>query len=348
MPMQVYHIAPDNRPEPIQGAIQNTPSRTISISGSEFFGFSSCKPRYTFRIRFMTDELTVYNKGDMVEGYRIMSEIGRGAASIIYLVQDPKSKQIWALKHVEKTDPKAQRFLDQAAIEYKIANQINHPAIRRIEKLIKSGSLLKIRDLYLVMELVDGISLFEEIPDRLDVLVDLFQQTASGLAEMHSNGYVHADMKPHNIIIGSDIDGNLTAKVIDLGQSCKTGTIKKRIQGTPDYIAPEQVHRREITPKTDIYNFGATMYWTLTGKNIPTAMGTKSDSLMGSLDDALIKEATPISELRSDLPDRLSDLIMQCCQVDIDARPASMSGVAKKLDLILGIIRAPSVPVDEV
>ena len=295
----------------------------------------------------MTDELTTFNKGDMVEGFRIMSEIGRGAASIIYLVQDPKSKQIWALKHVEKTNPKAQRFLDQAAMEYKIANQINHPAIRRIERMIKSGSLLKIRDLYLVMELVDGVSLFDETPTDLDVLVDLFRQTASGLAEMHNHGYVHADMKPHNIIIGSDIEGNLTAKVIDLGQSCKTGTIKKRIQGTPDYIAPEQVHRREITPKTDIYNFGATMYWTLTKKNIPTAMGTNSDSLMGSLDDALIEKATPISELRSDLPDRLCELIMQCCEVDIDKRPDSMDTVASKLDLILGIVRAPSIQVDE-
>jgi len=296
----------------------------------------------------MTDELTAFKTGDMVEGYRIMSEIGRGAASIIYLVQDPKTKHIWALKHVEKNGPKGQRFLDQAEIEYKIANQIKHPAIRRIEKIIKKGPLLKTNDLYLVMELVDGISMFEETPTELPVIVDLFQQVASGLAEMHGLGYVHADMKPHNVILGSDIDGNLTAKVIDLGQSCKIGTIKKRIQGTPDYIAPEQVHRREITPKTDIYNFGAMMYWVLTGKTIPTAMGTKSDSLVGSLDDALIEKATPLSELRPDIPDRLTDLVMQCFEVDPDKRPDSMTVVASKLDLILGIIRAPSIPADEV
>ena len=136
----------------------------------------------------MTDELTVFKAGDTVEGYRIMSEIGRGAASIIYLVQDPKTKQIWALKHVEKTNPKAQRFLDQAEMEYKIANQIKHPAVRRIEKLIKKGSLLKCKDLYLVMELVDGISMFEETPTDLPVIIDLFHQTASGLAEMHKLG----------------------------------------------------------------------------------------------------------------------------------------------------------------
>ena len=59
-------------------------------------------------------------------------------------------------------------------------------------------------------------------------------------------------------------------KIIDLGQSCKLGAIKSRIQGTPDYIAPEQVLRKHISHRTDIFNLGATMYWALTGKNVPT------------------------------------------------------------------------------
>ncbi|MCA9304309.1 MAG: serine/threonine protein kinase, partial [Phycisphaerales bacterium] len=275
-----------------------------------------------------------------------MSEIGRGAASIIYLVQDPKTKQVWALKHVAKTNPKAQRFLDQAEIEYKIASQLNHESIRKIPKMIKTGSLLKSTGLLLVMELVDGISLHEEKPKTLAETIDVFRQTASALAQMHDRGFVHADMKPHNVIVGTDLDGKLTAKLIDLGQSCKIGTIKKRIQGTPDYIAPEQVHRREITAKTDMYNFGATMYWVLSGKNIPTAMGTSQDSLMGSLDDALIEKPVPISVLMPEMPERLCELIMQCVEVDPEKRPASMDEVTNKLDLILGIVRADSVSAD--
>ena len=294
----------------------------------------------------MSEELPTFNKGDTVEGYRIMSEIGRGAASIIYLVQDPKTKQVWALKHVAKTNPKAQRFLDQAEIEYKIASQLNHESIRKIPKMIKTGSLLKSTGLLLVMELVDGISLHEEKPKTLAETIDVFRQTASALAQMHDRGFVHADMKPHNVIVGTDLDGKLTAKLIDLGQSCKIGTIKKRIQGTPDYIAPEQVHRREITAKTDMYNFGATMYWVLSGKNIPTAMGTSQDSLMGSLDDALIEKPVPISVLMPEMPERLCELIMQCVEVDPEKRPASMDEVTNKLDLILGIVRADSVSAD--
>ena len=86
-------------------------------------------------------------------------------------------------------------------------------------------------------------------------------------------------------------------KVIDLGQSCPIGTVKPRIQGTPDYIAPEQVHRRPITPLTDVYNFGATMYWVLTRQHVPTALA-KGDSLMGSLDDNLI--AKPARTIEQD------------------------------------------------
>ncbi len=291
-----------------------------------------------------TDPVAVWKKGDTVEGYRVISEIGRGAASVIYLVQDPKTKQIWALKHVVKKNPKEQRFLDQTETEYKIASQLDHESIRKIPRIIKKGSLLKTNELYLVMELVDGVSLHEEQPDDLATLVDIFHQTASALAQMHDRGFVHADMKPHNVIVGVDLDGNHTAKLIDLGQSCKIGTIKKRIQGTPDYIAPEQVHRRQITPKTDIYNFGATMYWVLTGKNIPTAMGHQKDSLLGSVDDSLIEKATPVSEINPLVPDRLNDLIMRCVEVDVDQRPDSMHTVSDKLDMILGMLRAESMP----
>lgn len=273
--------------------------------------------------------------GDSIEGYRILREVGRGAASIIYLVQDPRSKQIWALKHVEKNDPKDQRFLDQAEAEYKIASDLNHPSIRKIDRLIKKkNGLLSTKELYLVMEFVDGISEDRQQPRTFEKAVDIFYQVAQALAHMHDRGYVHADMKPNNIMV---MDG--VAKIIDLGQSCKIGTVKERIQGTPDYIAPEQVHRRAITPKTDIYNLGATMYWTVTRKPIPTALA-KDDKLVGSLEDHLVERPRPAIELNPRVPARLNELIMQCVEVDPEKRPASMALVADRLSLILGILRA--------
>lgn len=275
-------------------------------------------------------------KGDVIEGYRVLSLAGEGAASLIYLVQDPDTKQIWALKHVEKEEPKDQRFLDQAQSEYEIAQRLSHPSIRKIVRLIKKREmLLNVKDLYLLMEYVDGISL-EKVPNlTMERAVHIFHQVAEALAHMHAQGFVHADMKPNNVIVTGAGD----AKIIDLGQSCRIGTIKPRIQGTPDYIAPEQVHRRAITPKTDIYNLGATMYWVLTRRNIPTALA-KGDSLVGSLDDHMIDKPIPVSDLNPKVNGRLAELVMQCVEVDPEKRPESMAAVADRLNLIHGILRA--------
>ncbi|MFM9994614.1 MAG: serine/threonine-protein kinase [Phycisphaerales bacterium] len=272
---------------------------------------------------------------DLVEGYRVLREIGRGAASIIYLVQDPKSKHIWALKHVEKVEPKDERFLEQAEAEYRIAAELDHPSIRKIDKLIKKRSMLEVRELFLVMEFVDGVSEDRQPPRTFERAVAIFHQIAEAMAHMHDRGYVHADMKPNNIIVTD----RGVAKIIDLGQSCRSGTIKDRIQGTPDYIAPEQVHRRPITPRTDVYNLGATMYWTFTRKHIPTALA-KETSLVGSLDDHMIEKPTPAIELNPRIHAKLNELIMQCVEVDPDKRPASMHTVADRINLIHGILRA--------
>lgn len=279
--------------------------------------------------------MPIKKKGDVVEGFRVMSEIGRGAASVIYLVQDVKTNQIWALKQVEKHTDKDQRFLDQAEQEAKVAKAVDHPGLRKIRKVIKKGSFLAVKELFLVMEFVDGISLEKHPPATFEAAVEIFEQTADALAAMHEAGYIHADMKPNNIVIteGSGV------KVIDLGQSCSNGTVKPRIQGTPDYIAPEQVHRRPITPKTDIYNFGATMYWVLTRQHVPTALA-KGDSLVGSLDDNLIAKPTPAVELNPRVPAKLNELVMHCVEVDPERRPHSMREVADRLNLILGIVRA--------
>jgi serine/threonine protein kinase len=285
----------------------------------------------------VSEPVTEKKVGDLIEGYRILKEVGRGAASIIYLVQDPKTKQIWALKHVEKTEPKDQRFLDQAESEYKIASEMDHPSIRKIVRLIKKKTnLMQTKELFLVMEFVDGISEDRQQPRTFEKATDIFEQVAQALAHMHARGYVHADMKPNNIMV---LEG--VAKIIDLGQSCKIGTVKERIQGTPDYIAPEQVHRRAIIPKTDIYNLGATMYWTLTRKHIPTALA-KEDSLMGSLDDSMIPRPKPAIELNPRIHPRLNELVMQCVEIDPDKRPDSMEWVADRLNLIQGILRAKS------
>lgn len=272
-------------------------------------------------------------------GFDVLAEIGQGAASAIYLVQDPKTKQIWALKHVERHSSKDQRFLDQAVREAEIAAKINSPYVRSIERTIKSRkALVTVTEVFLLMEYVDGISMEQHPPDSFEQAVDIFLQTAKGLRHMHQCGFVHADMKPNNVVVNESGD----VKIIDLGQACPTGTVKERIQGTPDYIAPEQVHRRSITPKTDIYNLGATMYWCLTQKHIPTAL-PKEDSLLPSLDDKFIERPTPIEELNPNVPQALCELVMHCVEVTPRNRPEDMNDVIERLSSVKSALRKGSV-----
>lgn len=284
----------------------------------------------------MSGPVQLHRVGDTVEGYRILADLGQGAASWIYLVQDPKTKQVWALKHVHKGDAKDARFLEQAVFEAEVGQKMSHPNVRRVERVVKkTKGFFQLNDVYLVMELVDGVSMDITPPTNFTDAVTIFHQVAQGLRHMHAKGFVHADMKPNNVIICTGPN----AKIIDLGQSCPSGTVKKRIQGTPDYIAPEQVHRRPITERTDVYNLGATMYWTLTGRHIPTAL-PKGDALVSRIDDELMDKPVPILELNPRIHPKLAQLVMKCVEIRPEDRPESMAAVSDQLELILGILRA--------
>ncbi len=290
----------------------------------------------------MAGPIAFYKANDTVEGYRVLQELGQGAASTIYLVQDPKTKQIYALKHVHRATEKDDRFLEQAVAEYEVGSSVKHPHIREIFKIVKQRAKLftLLTDVLLFMELVDGISMERKRPQTYTDAVDIFQQTAEGLHAMHLQGYVHADMKPNNVMVLQKLGFPPNVKIIDLGQSCKVGVVKPRIQGTPDYIAPEQVERKPITPKTDIYNLGAMMYWTLTKRNIPTALNQGENSLAGKVDASLLPRPKPVSEIDPHCPPKLNELVMHCCEADPEDRPDSMQLVAEKLELILGMLRA--------
>ena len=109
----------------------------------------------------------------------------------------------------------------------------------------------------LIMELIDANTLDQQLPRSYGKACRVFVQVAEALEHMHERGYVHADMKPTNVLITE----HEMVKVIDLGQACPIGTVKKRIQGTPGYMAPEQASRDAIDQRTDIFNLGAMMYW---------------------------------------------------------------------------------------
>jgi serine/threonine-protein kinase len=255
--------------------------------------------------------------------YDVLERLGEGARSVIYAVSDPATRQVFALKHVIRAEPKDLRFIEQVETEYEISRQFTHPNLRRSYelKLIKT-MLVKISEAYLVMEMVDGKPLDVRPPTEMADILDTFIQAAQGLKAMHAMGYAHCDIKPNNILRND----RGQVKVIDFGQGCKIGTVKERIQGTPDYIAPEQVNRKPINQQTDVFNLGATLYWNLTGKHIPTLYTVNKKGENSFLID------TPM-DLNPKVPPAVSNLVMDCIATRREKRPEDMDAVITRLEL---------------
>jgi len=278
-----------------------------------------------------------------IAGYRVLARIGQGAASELYAVQHPKTKQVWALKHVVKEEDKDHRFIEQVQTEYLVGSKLDHENMRSVYRLIKHRKKFKLCAVTLIMELVDAATLDQRLPKSHAEAVRIFHQVAQGLAHMHDVGFVHADIKPNNILV--DERGHV--KIVDLGQGCAIGTVKKRIQGTPGYMAPEQAHRQAITQKTDIYNLGAMMYWVLVGEVIPTALPPKDETeslYTGALEAEDVKPPVPPHEKDPSIHPLLSKQILDCVRVHPDDRPESMAVVANRLELIGELLENPSKP----
>lgn len=273
--------------------------------------------------------------------YDVLERLGEGARSEIYLVQDPTTRQLFALKHVKRNEPKDLRFIEQMEAEYEISRQFHHRNLRRsIDLKVVKTLLLKVSEAYMVMEFVDGQALDVRTPSDLLDICDVFIQSAEGLKAMHQLGYVHCDIKPNNIL--RTASGQV--KVIDFGQSCRIGTVKERIQGTPDFIAPEQVARRPMSIQTDVFNLGATLYWVLTGKHIPTLYTTSKKGENSFLLDTRIDAP---SDLNPKVPLALSNLALECVSTRPAKRPVDMDAVITRLELAKHVLAKQDQPPEE-
>jgi len=264
-----------------------------------------------------------------VPGYQVVQYLGSGARSTLWQIRDSQSNELFVLKRVVKRSQADMRYLEQAINEYEVGCHLDHDNIRRVISLRKIKHWMTLREVHLIMEYCEGTTVQDEPPQDILQTAEIFSQVASAMAYMNSRGYVHADMKPNNVVV-SPLG---PAKVIDLGQSCPIGTIKQRIQGTPDFIAPEQVRRGPLDARTDVFNFGATLYWALTGKPIVTALPKKGGTLVV---DMVVQ--TP-QELNPRTPMPLSRLVMDCIETRPSRRPSSMSDVTSRLALITHTLR---------
>lgn len=268
-----------------------------------------------------------------IPNYRIVEKLGVGAQSRVFRARCMRTGQDYTVKIVKIVKPEDASFIDLLKAEYAIGSAIDHRVIRKVYELRLLRQRFRVRGAILFLEYVNGISLSDkEFRRPIDEVLRIFAEAAHGLHAMHLAGWVHADLKPNNILVTTDG----VVKLIDLGQSAKIHEAKPRVQGTIDYMAPEQVNRGTLDHRTDVFGLGATLHRVVTGKAIATEMNQTVSMHSASL------VGRRISEIRDstmhDLPACVARLIDDCCRTDPKDRVTDMPAVIERIDMARTIL----------
>ena len=260
--------------------------------------------------------------------FTVVGPLGAGAHSKILHVRRAADGKNYALKVVPIDGPDDQKFLDQAQHEFRVAQMFDHPNLIKVHALetVKDW-MFRVRKAHLLIEYVNGKTLDACPRVPLPMLVQVFERVAYGMVHMHRRGVYHSDLKPNNILLSRAGD----VKIIDFGLARIKGETKDRVQGTPEYIAPEQAKHKMVNERTDIYNFGATMYRMLTFRLPPCVVSAEDGGLPidGKIWRNLFK---PVDEFNAQAPAGLCELVHRCLSYEAAKRPERMSEVQGALD----------------
>lgn len=264
---------------------------------------------------------------DQIGKVHVLATLGAGAHSSILHVRRAEDGRDYALKVVTIDGEKDKKFLDQAKHEFRVGQLLDHPSLVKVYCFeTESDWLFRVKKAKLLIEYVPGQTLDKAQLLKMAKLLRVLEKVAAGLVHMHKQGVIHADLKPNNLMLGRGTQ----VKVIDYGLAWIKGEAKDRVQGTPEYMAPETAQHKLINERTDIYNFGATMYRLVTFKLPPLAISDLEGVPMTEKTfKGLLK---PVNELNPVAPKELCDLIHQCLAFNAMKRPERMSEVQGVLD----------------
>ena len=259
--------------------------------------------------------------------YSIDRELGRGGMGIVYLAHEVHLDRLVAIKLLppeRATNPDLrERFLREA----RLAAKLSHPNIIPIHSVAESGEFV-----YYVMAFVDGETLAERVRTRGPLTgtdgARVLREVAWALAHAHSQGLVHRDVKPDNILLEA---GTGRALVADFGIAAAIADSNAHgVAGTPEFMSPEQASGASIDARSDVYSLGATAFYAFSGRLLFEGR---------TATEVLAKHATEVApSLVSSgiaVPRKIAALVDRCLAKDPAHRPATADAVAEQLGLAM-------------
>jgi serine/threonine protein kinase len=213
--------------------------------------------------------------GQILKGYQIVEQIKEGSVGTVWKATNSKG-QVFAVKQISQKNAARPEKVHQFKKEATLTAKLQH------KNIIKVIGYLDVQPLpAFVMEFFDSENLkyaMWYMPERVfKYEFRLLRQVAEALDYIHSQGIIHKDLKPENVLINARSD----IRLIDfsLGQSKMDRFLQfgRRVEGTPLYMAPEQIQGLKCDARTDIYSFGVMMYELLTKR--PPFLGTTEQNI---------------------------------------------------------------------
>ncbi len=276
-----------------------------------------------------SDSASINTGTDFGPRYLVESLLGSGGMGKVYKARDRELDRTVAIKVLRPdlmTDPMAmQRFKH----ELLLASSISHPNILRIHDLGEYNGVK-----FISMAYVDGGDLTQLIRKEgrlpLERVLNIMRQLAAALGAAHGVNVVHRDLKPQNILLGSEDHVYVTdfgiAKTLESDRTSVTRT--GAVLGTPLYMSPEQVEGKPVDHRSDLYTYGLIFYEMLTG--VLPFTGDTTFQLMYQRVHQLPKRPETVIP---DLPPYLSRICLKCLEKEAANRYQSASEILTDLEL---------------